>query len=190
MKQLKSHIESRIKIEEIDLENILGKFEYSTLEKNEQLIKFRQFTTKYFFIEKGSARIVIETPEKEVTPWILFEGSFISNIESIRQKTHSNFKVVALEDTQVYSISVQEMNKLYKQYPEWQTFGRIMMEDAFLSVINILISFQTMDAETRYLELLKQSNAIQRVPLKQLASYLGITPNSLSRIRKQISQTR
>ena len=60
------------------------------------------------------------------------------------------------------------------------------MEELCLNLVETLISFQIMDAETRYLHLLKKSDIINRVPLKQLASYLGITPSSLSRIRKNI----
>ena len=78
------------------------------------------------------------------------------------------------------------MELLYKQFPAWQQFGRQIWENAFLKVINGILSYQTMTAEERYLHMMKQSALLQRVPLKQLASYLGITQTSLSRLRKNI----
>lgn len=78
------------------------------------------------------------------------------------------------------------MEKLYKEFPAWQEFGRITWEAMAVRMIDQIISFQTLSAEERYLEFMAKSELIQRVPVKQIASYLGITPNALSRIRKNI----
>ncbi|MEL6918467.1 MAG: Crp/Fnr family transcriptional regulator, partial [Bacteroidota bacterium] len=107
-------------------------------------------------------------------------------LESVKKRQISKSKVLAIGETEIFSIEARKMHEFYDRYPKWQEFGRIMMEDVFLNLVDTLISFQIMDAESRYLQLLEKSDAINRVPLKQLASYLGITPNSLSRIRKNI----
>ena len=78
------------------------------------------------------------------------------------------------------------MDSLYKQLPAWQEFGRKTWEQMSVRMINQIISFQTLSAEDRYLEFMKNPDLIQRVPVKHLASWLGITPNALSRIRKNI----
>ncbi len=78
------------------------------------------------------------------------------------------------------------MEYLYEKFPQWQRFGRLIWENAFLKVINGIITYQTLTAEERYLAAMQQSNLMQKIPLKQLASFLGMTPTSLSRIRKQI----
>jgi len=84
-------------------------------------------------------------------------------------------------------IDKQEMEKLYKEFPAWQEFGRKIWETMAVRMIDQIISFQTLSAEERYLEFMKTPELIQKVPVKQIASFLGITPNALSRIRKNKS---
>ncbi len=79
------------------------------------------------------------------------------------------------------------MENLYERFPKWQKFGRLIWEESFSSVLNGVHSFQSQTAKERYLDLLQRSKAINRVSLKDLSPFLGITPSSLSRIRKEIS---
>lgn len=83
-------------------------------------------------------------------------------------------------------IDKNDMDDLYKRCPPWQAFGRKIWEDAFLQVVNAILAFQTMTAEERYTLVMQQSDLLRRLPLKDLSSYLGVTPNSLSRIRKNL----
>lgn len=85
-----------------------------------------------------------------------------------------------------WMISKNEMEELYLRYPEWQRFGRELWEDAFLKVVNGILSYQLLSAEERYKNMMEGSDLLQRVALKDLSTYLGVTPNSLSRIRKNI----
>jgi hypothetical protein len=78
------------------------------------------------------------------------------------------------------------MEQLYGQFPQWQQLGRQVWETAFLKVIDGIINFQTLTAEERYLRTLQQVGLRQRISLKDLSSYLGITSTSLSRLRKYI----
>ncbi len=186
MDKLKSYINSKINIEEEQLEEILQSFEVKTFEKEKTIIRQGQHVTKYYFIASGGIRMVLDAPEKEITAWIIFEGNFFSDLESLRSGQVSKARTLALGTTTIYSIEARKMESFYEKFPIWQVFGRLIIEDAFLNVVQTLISFQTMDAESRYLRLLQHSDMINKIPLKQLASYLGITPNSLSRIRKNI----
>ncbi|MEO1021013.1 MAG: Crp/Fnr family transcriptional regulator [Bacteroidota bacterium] len=186
MSELERYIQSKVNLSEEEIREIVQAFEETTFKNDQAIIQKGQYVTKYFFIATGGVRIVIETPEREITAWLIFENHFFSDLEALRSGQVSRAKMVAIEDTRIYSIDAHTMHAFYNRFPQWQAFGRKMMEDAFLTVVDSLISFQTMDAEARYLRLLEQSEAIHRVPLKQLASYLGITPNSLSRIRRNI----
>lgn len=186
MEALEKYIQSKTVLHEEQLKEILDAFDRKVYEKDQSIIREGQYVTKYYFIAKGGIRIVIDTPEKEVTAWLIFENSFFSDLHALKSGLPTRSRVVTIEESTILSIDKNKMHAFYDRFPAWQTFGRKMMEDAFMSVIDVLISFQTMDAETRYLQLLEKSEAIHRVPLKQLASYLGITPNSLSRIRKNI----
>ncbi len=186
MERLRKYIESKIDIKSEHMAHILDSFEPKVFKKEQPIINAGQYVTKYYFIAKGGVRIIIDTPEKEVTAWLIFENSFFSDLDALRSGQPSMAKIVAIDETEIFSIEAHKMHEFYDEYTEWQKLGRLIMEDAFLNVVDSLISFQVMDAETRYLQLLKKSDVINRIPLKQLASYLGITPNSLSRIRKNI----
>lgn len=186
MEILRKYIQSKIHLEPEHLEKIVESFEYKVFKKDQAIIRSGQYVTKYYFIAKGGARIVIDTPEKEITAWLIFENNFFSDLQSLRSGQTTKAKILAIDETEIFSIDAHKMEEFYRDYNEWQKFGRLIMEDAFLNLVESLISFQVMDAETRYLQMLEKSDAINRVPLKQLASYLGITPNSLSRIRKNI----
>ena len=186
MEVLRNYIQSKVHLEPEFLEKIINSFDYKIYQNDQAIIRAQQHVSKYYFIAKGGVRIVIDNPEKEITAWLIFEENFFSDLESLRSGKGSRSKILAIDETVIYSIDANKMNSFYEEYAEWQKFGRLIMEDAFLNVVDSLISFQVMDAETRYLRLLEKSDIINRVPLKQLASYLGITPNSLSRIRKNI----
>ncbi len=186
MVNLKSYIKSRISLTDIDLEQILNEFTIVEFAKDEPVIKQGQYVKDYFFIENGGVRLVVDTPKKEVTAWIIFENNFISNLKSIRKNSPSDFRIMTLEKSNIYRIRAKQMDELCDKFPKWRTFKNIILEDEFLKVVKTLISFQTLDAEERYLQLIQESDLIKRAPLNQVASYLGITPNSLSRIRKNI----
>jgi len=186
MLALEDYIRSKINIDHDHLKEIVRSFTSKSLKKDQSLIRKGQFVNKYYFIATGGVRIVINTPEREITAWMIFENNMFTDLQSLRSGNPTEANIVTVAETTVYSIDALKMEEYYKRFPEWQSFGRLIVEDAFLNVIDSLVSFQTMDAETRYLELLKKSDVINRIPLKQLASYLGVTPNSLSRIRKNI----
>ena len=99
----------------------------------------------------------------------------------------SRFYIQALEDTVLLTIKSDKMTQLYKEFPAWQQFGRQIWETNFLNLVEGVMGFQTLTAEERYLTAMEASDLLQRVPLKHLASFLGITPTSLSRLRKTIS---
>lgn len=186
MQILQEYIESKIELSSENMTKVLKAFDQKTFKNNRLIVRGGQFVTKIFFIAKGGVRIVMDLPEKEVTTWIIFENNFFSNLHAIKTGSASKYKIAAVGDTEVYSIDANVFYKFYQEIPEWEKFGRLTIEDAFLDIIDSLISFKTMDAEERYLKLLSKTDIINRIPLKHLASYLGVTPNSLSRIRKNL----
>ena len=186
MEKLIAYIKSLVHIEDEIINEILPFFDYKLYKKEQAVIHKGQYVTKYYFIKSGGVRIVLDTEEKEITAWLIFENQFFTDLTSLKSGRATQANILTIENTEIFSIEATIMHQLYKQYPIWQEFGRKIMEDAFLNLVNSLVSFQVMDAEARYLHLMSQSDAIHRIPLKQLASYLGITPTSLSRIRKNI----
>ena len=183
---LSNFIKSQINISDEDLQTILSNFQQRTIDKDKFLIKTGQIATSYYFIISGGLRIYFDKDDKQITAWLAFENDFFTELKSLKSDQPTKFNIQAIESSSLLTIDKAQMELLYKQFPSWQQFGRQIWEDAFLKVINGIISYQTMTAEERYLNLMKQSDLLQRVPLKQLASYLGITQTSLSRLRKSI----
>jgi CRP-like cAMP-binding protein len=186
MEALKEYIQSQASISAEDLESIISNFTEQMLPKDSFLLQSGQIASAYYYVQSGALRIYFDTEDKEVTGWIAFENEFFTELASLKNNTPTRFNIQALEDTILLTISKDNMERLYKQYSAWQHFGRQVWETAFLKVLDGILAYQTMTAEDRYRTALQNSDLLQRLPLKDLASYLGITPNSLSRIRKNI----
>jgi CRP-like cAMP-binding protein len=186
MIELSNFIKAQINISDNDLQTILSNFQERTVEKDKFVIKKGQVVAAYFFIKSGGLRIYFDKADREITGWLAFENDFFTELNSLKSGQPTQFNIQAIEKTTLLTIDKQQMDRLYKQFPVWQQFGRQIWENAFLKVIDGILSYQTMTAEARYLSMMQRSDLLQKVPLKQLASYLGITQTSLSRLRKNI----
>ncbi|MET1055721.1 MAG: Crp/Fnr family transcriptional regulator [Pedobacter sp.] len=186
MKELSDFVQSRIAINPADLEVILSRFKEKTLKKGQLILKRGQIANRYFYIKSGGLRFFYGEFDEQLTAWIVFQDEFFTEISSLSTQTPTRFNIEAIEETQLIYIAKSDMDELYKQFPLWQEFGRITWEAMAVRKIDKIISFQTLSAEERYLDFLANSELVKRIPVKQIASYLGITPNALSRIRKNI----
>jgi len=186
MTALKDFIKSKIKVDEPTLEIILSNFSERKIAKDRSVLKQGQIATDYFYIKSGGLRLGLASIDNHKTAWIALENEFFTDLTSIKNKVPSKYYIQAIEDTVLYTIKSDAMERLYQEIPIWQQFGRLIWEDAFLKVMDGLLSFQNMNAEERYLTTMQQTELLQRVSLKDIASFLGITPTSLSRLRKNI----
>lgn len=184
-KQLIDFISRNGHFNEDEREIIISKFQFRTVRKGQLLLKRGQIADRYYFITSGALRFVYgEDPE--LTAWVVLPEEFFTEISSFKHRTPTRFNVEAIEETELYYIERQDMEQLYRSLPAWQEFGREIWESMAIRMIDEIIRFQTMTVEERYLEFLQKPGFMQRVSVKQLASYLGITPNALSRIRKNL----
>ena len=186
MYQFIEFIESKVNIQEADLQIVLSKFKERTVEKGKFVLKKGQIANQYFYVKSGGLRFFYGDYEQQETSWVVFQNEFFTEISSLNPQIPTRFNIEAIEKCELLVIDKSEMDSLYKQLPAWQEFGRKTWEQMSVRMINQIISFQTLSAEDRYLEFMKNPDLIQRVPVKHLASWLGITPNALSRIRKNI----
>lgn len=186
MHHLANFIQSKVTISESDLQTILSNFKTKYVKKNQLILQRGQVAHQYFYIKTGALRFFYGEFDQQVTAWVVFQDEFFTEISSLSPQKPTRFNIEAIENTELIYIDKTEMEKLYKQFPAWQEFGRITWEAMAVRMIDQIISFQTLSAEERYLEFMANSELLQRVPVKQIASYLGITPNALSRIRKNI----
>ncbi|MEO0894985.1 MAG: Crp/Fnr family transcriptional regulator [Bacteroidota bacterium] len=143
-----------------------------------------------FFIQTGCIRHYYTLANGEdVTCDFSMEGAFLTDFLSLNQQTPSQYNYLTLEETELISFQLDDLLHLYSTFPEIERFGRLMAEKAANRVSLMAHSLLMDSPEERYKKLLEEKkDLIKRVPQKFIAHYLGIKPESLSRIRKRISQ--
>lgn len=140
-----------------------------------------------YFIKQGAVRAYAPTPEIDVTFWFGFEGATVLSMNSYVNQEKSYENIELLENSCLYVISASQLQHLYKTDIEIANWGRKLIEKELVKSEERLISLQCKSATERYTDLIKNHPyLVQRVALGHIASYLGITQVSLSRIRAAI----
>ena len=166
-----------------DLENCLVTFEFS---KNHTLLKQGQVCNYLYFVDKGLLRLFYYRDGKDITDYFATEQNIIGGIDSFSSRKPSDKIIETLEPCELIAISFENLEKLYDKHHDLERIGRILSVGAFLSMQERLFGIQFHTAKQRYKELLENNpNILQRVPLGHIASFLGITQVTLSRIRSQ-----
>lgn len=142
------------------------------------------------FVEKGILRLYYLNDGKEITNCFCKENTITCSYSSLITQTESELAIQAIEDSKLLVLSHESLQKLYKKDLFWQQVGRLAAESEFITTECHNRFLIDLTATERYLQVLEEENELlQRVPLNYLASYLQIAPETLSRIRKKISQT-
>ncbi|RTQ45703.1 Crp/Fnr family transcriptional regulator [Hymenobacter gummosus] len=156
-----------------------------------QLLAPGQVAGRIYFVEQGLARGYYLHEGREANTWFMREGDFIISIVSFLTRTASQEFIELLEDTVLWSVSYAELQGLYQQFPEFNYVGRVLTEHYYVLSEQRTQQLRLLRAEQRYENLLQTFPAVlQRVPLKHLASYLGVTPETISRIRAAAGKSR
>ncbi|WP_026450226.1 Crp/Fnr family transcriptional regulator [Aequorivita capsosiphonis] len=169
-----------------ELQDITSHFEKENIPKDTLLIAQGQISKKLYFIEKGMGRsYYLKEDGKEVTQWFFGVGKFMSSVDSFFQQSSSLYYLETLEDSVIYSISNEKMDLLFSKYHKMEKLGRLVSIEMLTKVVNKLNAIQFQTARERYDYMLAEFPDISyRVPLGHIASYLGMTQETLSRIRK------
>jgi len=186
MEILLQHIRTRVQITKEIEEAILAAGEVKQLTKNDQLLESGRTARYLYFIGQGAARTYYYHNGKDVTSWIYGENFFVTAWKSFISQTPAHDYIELLEDSEVYAISREALNELYDTYPAMQKFGRLLVEEQIAFIDVFYKGFMFMSAREKYQLLLTQfPGVIQRVNLGYIASFLGITQETLSRIRRK-----
>lgn len=141
------------------------------------------------FIIQGMVRIYYLHDGKEITKCFCREHSFTCAYSSLITQQPSECAIQAVEDSKLITLNYESLQKLYSKNSFWQQMGRMAGEHEFIIEESHNKSMRNLSARDRYLHILEnESELLQRVPLNHLASYLNVTPETLSRIRKKISE--
>jgi CRP/FNR family transcriptional regulator, anaerobic regulatory protein len=186
--QLLDHITRRVKLSEDDAEKIMSQFTERVIKKNETVFVAGQICPYGSYVIKGAFRY-FKTNDKleEFTTHFAFEDWWVGDLQSTLNQTPASLSLQALEDSRVLSINKIGYEFLFENCLAYNEFYRINRNKAFNQLTQLSVEKMSKTAEERYEELLeKHPQIFQRVSLKHIASFLGIKPESLSRIRKNI----
>ncbi len=168
-----------------ELNDILSQFEKETVKKNEILLKTGKVCNKLYFVDQGIGRsFYLKNDGKEVTQWFFGSGRFMSSVDSFFQQTPSFYSIDIIEDSILYSITKERMDLLLAKYHNMEKFVRILTIETLSEFVQKLNAIQFQTAKERYNYMLTEYPEIaHRVPLGYISTYLGMSQETLSRIR-------
>jgi CRP-like cAMP-binding protein len=157
---------------------------YKKYQKHQLLSQAGSICDYLYIIVSGVARVFYFNEHKDVTVHISMEQETITAIDSYIQRKKSKYNIEALEDLEVMAISHNDLENLFEDNPQYERFGRLFMQQIYMDLCERLDNLQLHTAQERYAILMNtRPELLQRVPLKHLASFLSVTPETLSRIR-------
>lgn len=185
---LKNYIKSIYPIAEEILPEILIDFEGVSVPKKTIYIKENKIINQSYFLEKGFVRsFVIDEKGNDVTTGLYSAPCFVYDFTTFFKQMPAQQNFETITDCDFWCMNIHNINKHFHKISEYREFGRLLFLNHFLLVEQLLLDMVRYSAEKRYSNLLtKHPDLIQNIPLNIIASYLGVTKNSLSRIRKEI----
>lgn len=190
MSELRKHIIDSFGFSVTDFENIQGFFKPLEIEKGDYFLKQGQYSRRLGFVETGILREFLYVNEKEVTKWFSTSGYFAVDLTGFLQNQKSNVSYQALADTRLLIISKEDYDKIGDKVPTWDKLEKMFLTKCFSVLETRVISHLSMNAEERYKQLLDfQPMLFNQVPLNYLASMLGMTPETLSRVRHKLNKS-
>ena len=189
--QILNSIKSIVTLNQEEENAFLAILEIKQVKKKEFLLQEGKICSKITFINSGCFRIFFNVEGLENTIQFFFADAWYTDYSSFLTGIPSVENMQALENSEVVQFSQKDIYALYDRYPVFDRVGRIMAENAFRSISRLNQMLTNEIPEQRYLNLLKQRpEVVERIPQHYIASYLGIKPESLSRIRKRIFDAR
>ncbi len=178
----------QIGIDEKDLQQFLKLLKIKTYKIGSSILNSGQTDSYLSFLNKGIIRYFVNSNGKELTFDFVFPNSFYCHYDSFYSRKPTQFNSEALTDIEIYYIHFDDLTSLFQTCEFAKDLSRIAVEKLLEKKVKRELSLLTNSPEERYLNLLKeQPRLLQHIPQKYLATYLGIVPETLSRIRKRIS---
>ncbi len=187
MDTLRQFIEKYTSVPTDDWKEIFECFEKRTIQKEEIVLEEGKVCKHLYFVESGLLRFYINKGGNDITKFFTEAPYLFTSQASFNSQKPATENIQAIEKSIVWQITYKQTNELYR-LKSWTDFARKIIQEVQFFTEEILEELQTETAKLRYEKMLKNSpSLLQRIPLKHLASYLGIAPQSLSRIRKKMT---
>jgi CRP/FNR family transcriptional regulator, anaerobic regulatory protein len=183
--QLKEFFRLFVDFSDEELAEVWSFFSPKSLKKGEFLCVPNEIATEIGFLLKGTCRIFYLIEGRESTRHLISERNIVTSNPSFTTQKPSTEYVEALEHCELLMLSYENLQKMYEISPKWERFARMLAEYAYNEQQKRIYSLIALPAHQRYENFVKESpHLIQKVPQYIIANYLGISPETLSRIRK------
>lgn len=182
--------QSNLPVSKPMLNDIVAHFEERHFVRNEFLLKEGKVSNDYLFLVEGFMRAYThDLNGEEVTTNFFTQNRVVFEAASFFMRTISTENIQAVTDCTGYSLTFEKLNMLFHTIPEFREFGRKMLVKEFVAFKQRTLSLINQSAEERYANLMNTNNEVfQYAQLKHIASYLGVTDTSLSRIRREFAK--
>lgn len=188
MEQIRTYFEKIAKLSDTDWQFFLSKLKKQEFKKKAVVLKAGTVENYLSFIENGIVRLCIPAEFDDLTFGFAHAGAFVSAYDSFLTQTPSAYHIETVTETVLWRINYADLQLVYENTAIGNTIGRGAAEALFLEKSKRELSLLNDTAEQRYLNLFAEKpHLFQQIPLKFIASYIGITPQALSRIRRRIS---
>jgi CRP-like cAMP-binding protein len=186
MQNFNQSLQTYFDLKENDLSKISSYFKSETIEKGEFFLHAGNQCKKLSFINEGILRIFNTTDGKEITQWISTPGYFVTEISSFMFETPSRWEIQALSKTTLFTISKEKYQKLNQEIENWNSIEKAFIAKCFAMLEDRVYSHLSMTAEERFEFFFHQNRALfNEIPQQYIASMLGMSPETLSRIRNK-----
>lgn len=189
MNDLELQIKQFFGVNPNDLQHMMSKFEEDFLPKNTDFVRSGHFCDKLSFVKSGYLRVYAESNGKEVTQWIASPGYFIADLASLTFDVPARFTIEALSDAKLYTITKADYRSLGNELPKWHEIEKKFIAKCFVMLEDRVFQHLSLSAEDRYQAFFESNRDLfLHVPLQYIASMLGMTPETFSRVRKKVLQ--
>ncbi|WCT13237.1 Crp/Fnr family transcriptional regulator [Mucilaginibacter jinjuensis] len=186
MTEFKNYLHQYFDISTDDCQTLASSFSAETIKKGEYFLRSGSPGKRLSFIQEGMLRIYVSRPGREVTQWISTKNSFVTDFDAFFYQNPSLRNVQALTDSRLLTISYEQYQSLSKKISAWNEFEKRFIGKCFIFMESRVFDLISLSAEERYKSLFEQNRELfNQVPLQYLASMLGMTPETFSRIRKK-----
>ena len=186
--KLKKYLEQLCPISQGDWELFSSRLQRRVFDRKQQVLRAGEIENYVSFIEQGIVRYYVEEGDKDITFELAFENSLAAGYDSFLTRTPVVYSGETLVPTELWSITYTDLQAVYAESKVGERLGRLAAEQLYIRKNKRQMWLLKDTAEQRYMRLVHEySHFLQLVPLKYLASYIGITPQALSRIRRRIS---
>lgn len=175
-------------LNEHEIQFLQGAVDKEIYQKNEIIFTEGKISDEIYFVTKGCVRLFYNVDGKDKTAFFYTEGQFICAGESYTYNIPAIENYQAIEQTELFVFKKSKIETLLKEVPKFEVIARIATENELITCQKVIASFVTKSAEERYINLLStQGELFQRVPQQYIASFLGVSPETLSRIKARYS---